>query len=102
MKDYKRNQRRLQSKLKIEKRLKVWIKQGMSFSFSKNFDSTQTKKIGGHLIEDLKNDIRKGKFWTFIKTTSTPCSCITCSPDKYKRTQNQRINKQIWNDLMEF
>lgn len=44
-------------------------------------------------LKNLQLKIDGGKFWCY-KTTGTPCSCLLCSHDKYKRTQKHK-NKEI-------
>jgi hypothetical protein len=106
MKETKRALRRWKSKCKLEKRLKIWVKQGDYFKYPYNGDFNYCGwdsqiKIGGHHIEEVKNEVRAGKYWTFLKWTSTPCSCSMCSYPKYERTPKFKINKQIWDDIQD-
>jgi hypothetical protein len=91
MKDTKRALRRYKSKCKFEKRLKLWVRQGMYFvAEDYTFRST-----GGHQLETIRNDIREGKFWCFLKDTSNPCSCWICSGEDYKRLTKHELDKLI-------
>lgn len=104
MKDYKRALRRWKSKCKFEKRLKIWVKQADYFKQPYNGDFNYVNcdnsiKIGGHHIEDVKNEIRAGKYWNFLKSTSRPCSCSMCSYLKYERIAKHKIDKQVWKDI---
>ena len=74
MKNVKRALRRYKSKCKFEKRLKLWVQQGTWFVTEDNV----FRNLGVHEIEIVRNDIRQGKYWTFLKDTSNPCSCSMC------------------------
>lgn len=95
MKDYKRAERRWKSTCKFEKRINIWVHQGMYLKT----DNNDYCGLGGHQLEDVKNEIRDGKFWTFLKETSTPCSCSMCSYPKYDREPKGKVNKKIWDDI---
>lgn len=91
MKTGKRALRRYKSKCKFEKRLKLYVYQSM-YIVTEQYNFTQ---LGGHEIELIRNDIRQGKYWTFLKDTSTSCSCYICSGDNYKRLSKSELNKLI-------
>ena len=76
MKNYKRAQRRKKAHFKFEKRIKIW---------------TQGSYFGrGYSLEDELEKIRIGQEMTFLRSTSTPCSCPgMCAYLKYKRVQKQ-------------
>lgn len=106
MKNYKRAQRRFDEKRILEKRLKVWVNQGDTFKFPYNgdfkfFGGDYSIRIGGHYVEDVKNEVRAGKFWNFLKWTSTPCSCSMCSYPKYERPLRSKVQKDIWKDIQD-
>jgi hypothetical protein len=95
MKESKRALRRWKSECKFEKRINIWVPGSKSQLF-----------IGDNGFEcmssaDLKKKIRDGKFWTFLKWTSTPCSCSMCSYPKYKRTPKSKVSRQIWDDIQD-
>jgi hypothetical protein len=95
MKDYKRALRRWRSKCKFEKRINIWVPGSKSQLF-----------IGDNGFErmssaDLKKKIRDGECWTFLKWTSTPCSCSGCAYLKYERDPKGKINKKIWDDIQD-
>ncbi len=95
MKNYKRAERRWKSECKFEKRINLWVPGNKTQLF-----------IGDNGFErlssaDLKNKIREGECWTFLKWTSTPCSCHMCSYPKYERTPKSKINKQIQDDIQD-
>jgi hypothetical protein len=95
MKNLKRAERRWKSKCKFEKRLNIWVPGNKTHLFVGDNKYEYLK------AEDLKNKIRKGECWTFLKWTSTPCSCSMCSYPKYERTPKHEINKQIWKDIQD-
>lgn len=107
MKDYKRALRRWKSKCKYEKRLEMWARlESGSYPFVGKFDFEVNdnggyQKIKGNRVEDLKNKARTGEFWTFLKWTSTPCSCWMCAYKKYDRTPKYKIKKQTWDDIQD-
>lgn len=96
MKDNKRALRRWKSKCKFEKRIKIWVPAGKSQRFI--IEDFRVKEISS---VDLRDKIRKGEYWTFLKWTSTPCSCSMCSYPKYERVPKYKINKQIWDDIQD-
>ena len=73
MKNNKRAYRRFMKHVKFMKRVKIWFS---------GPDHSNTK-------EYYKDLTLKGKHFTFLKTTSTPCSCSSCAYYKYERTQKQ-------------
>ena len=75
----------------MEKRLKLWVKQGSWYVINDQI----FKQLGGHEIEIVKNGIRNGDFWYFLKNTSTPCSCIMCKGERYKRITKSELKKII-------
>ena len=91
MKESKRALRRWQEKCKLEKRIKIWV------------PVNQTQYFGDVKITsaEMRDKIRKGECWTFLKWTSTPCSCSLCAYYKYERIQKCKINKKIWDDIQE-
>lgn len=95
MKDYKRALRRWNAKCKFEKRIKLWApaNKTMIFSTDEGF-----KRISS---AEVRDKIRKGECWNFLRWTSTPCSCSMCSIPKYERTPKHKIDKQIWDDMVE-
>ena len=84
MKNMKRAERRHKSKSKFERRLRIWVRQGM---YDDTYD--HINRLGGHEIEKYKDRIRNGEQWLFLRHTSTPCSCDMCSYPKYERQQKQ-------------
>ena len=91
MKNKKRALRRHKSKCKLEKRLKIWVRQGMGF----HLEDQLLRNIGGHEIEIVKNEIRYNGYWTFLKWTSNPCSCSMCQGEHYKRLTKSEFKKLI-------
>lgn len=96
MKDFKRALRRHKSMCKFEKRLDIWVKPEQYF-----IDYAKCDRIlySGHILEDVKNDIRAGKFWNFLKWTSTVCSCSLCKGEKYKRPSKSELLNIILEEL---
>jgi len=97
MKNFKRAERRHKSKCKLEKRLKIWVYQGKCF----RTDNVELDSIGGHELEIIRNEIRSGKLWTFLQSTSTPCSCYLCQGNIYKRSTKSETKKIIEEELYE-
>jgi hypothetical protein len=97
MKNRKRVLRRYKSKCKLEKRIKIWVQQGSCFVT----DDGEFRNIGGHQIEIIKDLIRKEGYWSFLKWTSTPCSCSLCKGERYKRLSKSELNKLINEQLDE-
>jgi hypothetical protein len=96
MKDYKRALRRWKEKCKLEQRIKIWAPAGKSQYFmNKDFRLTELS------CEELRDRIRKGEYWNFLKDTSTPCSCSLCAYLKYERDPKSKINKKIWDDIQD-
>lgn len=96
MKNYKRALRRWKEKCKFEKRIRIWAPTGHSQYFS--------DKEQGFVempCEEIRDKIRKGEMWNFLKWTSTPCSCGGCAYLKYERVPKFKINKQIWDDIQD-
>ena len=55
-------------------------------------------------LEELVQQIKEGKAWTWLRTTSTPCSCGCCSNYKYKwdRAKEKRESlKEAWKEIEE-
>ena len=94
MKNYKRAERRWKAKCKFEKRIKLWA----PLNRSQNFISRDRRlyQLSG---EELRDKIREGEYWKFLRWTSTPCSCSMCSYPKYERTPKGKINRQIWDEI---
>jgi len=97
MKNKKRCLRRYKSKCKFEKRLRLWVVSGMHF----RTEDTLYYNVGGNELEIIRNDIRKGLYWTFLKDSSTPCSCYMCKGQKYTRLNKNKLNKIIEEQLYE-
>lgn len=93
MKNLKRSFRRYKSKCKLEKRINIWVKKGDNFFLNEKM----TFNIGGDNLIYIRNEIRKGNLWTFLKTSSTPCSCSLCRNKKYKRLSKSELKKIIEN-----
>lgn len=98
MKNYKRAQRaqrRWDAKCKFEKRIKLWVpaNKTMLFITDEGFQRLSSAEV--------RNRIRKGECWNFLKWTSTPCSCSMCSYPKYERPLKSDIQKQIWKDIQD-
>lgn len=91
MKNLKRAERRWKEKCKFEKRLKIWVpaNQHQYFGWERKTSA------------EIRDKVRKGEMWTFLKWTSTPCSCSMCSYPKYERTPKHVIDKQIWKDIQD-
>lgn len=91
MKDYKRALRRWNQECKFEKRLRIWA------PANKNgyFGHEEVKSA------ELRDKIRAGEQWNFLKWTSTPCSCGGCAYLKYIREPKGKVNKKIWNDIQD-
>ena len=85
MKNMKRAYRRYKNWTKLKKRIKTWTSGG--------YNPLNTYDGDYHTIEDFRQEIMKGDYYTFLRSTSTPCSCPMCAYDKYKRTQKQYRNK---------
>lgn len=97
MKDYKRAYRRYMKHVKFIKRLKLWIKPGMTRYFGRDEFGYPIEKQR----EDIIQEALKGTCYRFLRTTSRPCNCYDCSTyEKYKREQSQYINKRIDNDMV--
>lgn len=83
MKNYKRASRRRSKKLNFKRRVDIWI---------------QYSEYHNRL--NLKEKILKGEEQTFLKTTSCPCNCYSCSGiNKYKRTPKFKILGDIFKEL---
>lgn len=91
MKNKKRALRRFKSKCKFEKRLKIWVNQSMNM----HTDDQLFYQLGGKEIDHVRNDIRNGKYWNFLKWTSTPCSCSLCKGERYKRLSKSEFKKLL-------
>jgi len=87
----KRALRRYKSKCKFERRLKFYVYQGM-YMVGEDYSF---RSVGGEQLDIIRNDIREGKFWCFLKDTSNPCSCWICSGESYKRLTKHELNKLI-------
>ena len=96
MKNYKRAERRWKEKCKFEKRIRLWVPAGQS-----QYLMIKDSRLVEYSCEELRNKIRKGEYWNFLKWTSTPCSCGMCSYPKYERIPSFKINKDIWNDIQD-
>lgn len=91
MKDYKRAQRRHDQKCKFEKRIKLWVPINKN-TFFRNEEVSSA---------ELRDRIRAGEQWNFLKWTSTPCSCGGCTYLKYEREPKGKVNKKIWDDIQD-
>lgn len=92
MEENKRALRRWKSKCKFEKRIKIWAPANQMHYFEHD-------KIVTAL---MREKIREGECWTFLRTTSRPCNCWMCSTyEKYVRTPKQEIDKKIWDDIQD-
>lgn len=91
MKDYKRAERRWNQKCKFEKRIRLWV------------PANQHNYFGQERVTsaELRDKIRAGEQWNFLKWTSTPCSCGLCAYLKYEREPKGKINKIIWDDIQD-
>lgn len=91
MKNYKRALRRWKQKCKFEKRIRIWA------------PANQHQYFGYEEISsaEMRDKIRNGEQWNFLKWTSTPCSCGGCAYLKYERVPKFKINKQIWDDIQD-
>lgn len=96
MKDYKRALRRWNETCKFEKRIRMWAPSGRSQYFM-----NKDKRLICLSCEELRDKIREGEYWSFLKDTSTPCSCSMCSYPKYVRTPKQVIDKEIWEGILD-
>ena len=96
MKDYKRALRRWNETCKFEKRIKTWVPANRTQCFYE-----PGKGINILPFEEVRDKIRKGELWSFLKDTSTPCSCSMCSYPKYVRTPKQGIDKEIWEGILD-
>jgi hypothetical protein len=72
-KDYRRHQENVRFKKRVEK----WF--------------------SGNLTEKIVALSKKGYY--FLKTTGSPCNCSMCQFEKYKRQQQQYIQKEIWEQI---
>ena len=91
MKDYKRALRRWNQECKFEKRLRLWIPVNQYNYFGKEEVTYQ----------ELRDKVRAGEQWNFLKWTSTPCSCGGCAYLKYEREPKGKVNKKIWDDIQD-
>jgi hypothetical protein len=95
MKENKKALRRWKSQCKFEKRIRIWVPANKTQLF---FMDDGRKRLTS---AEIRDEIRAGKCWNFLKWTSTPCSCSMCSGEKYKRMPKGKINKQIWGDILD-
>jgi hypothetical protein len=96
MKNYSRAYNRWKAKCKFEKRIRLWIPSNQTQYFF-----NEDKRLVKMSCEDLRNKVRKGESYCFLRWTSTPCSCGSCAYLKYNRTPKSKINKQIWDDIQD-
>ena len=96
MKSYSRAYNRWKADCKLEKRIRIWAPLNQSICFI-----NKDKHIYELSGEELRNKIRSGEYWKFLRHTSTPCSCGGCAYLKYKREPKNKINKKIWNDIQD-
>jgi hypothetical protein len=83
MKNLKRAYRRYKQEVKFERRIDIYVSKWQSACYQKN-------------LTEQKNEIRKGNYATFLRTTLNPCNCFCCSEmNKYNRNNHKKINKQI-------
>lgn len=83
MKNLKRAYRRHKQKVKFERRIEIYVVAWQSAKYQSN--STEQK-----------NEIRKGKYATFLRSTLNPCNCACCSAfNKYKRNEQKNKNTEI-------
>lgn len=88
--------RRYKKEVKFKKRLKKLLpRRGMERYYGVN---------GWCSYEEYVEQIKKSQNWTWLKTTSTPCSCDMCSYQKYRneRTkENRQAMKEAWKEIEE-
>lgn len=91
MKDYMRAKRRWNQECKFEKRIRLWV------------PSNKNNYFGHEQVSfaELRDKIRAGEQWNFLKWTSTPCSCGGCSHFKYVREPKNNVDTQIWKDIQD-
>ena len=89
MKNYKRAYRRFKQDIKFKQRIKKWTCRNEVFVGPEGRCSRRA------FIEG----ILKGEYWTFLKNTGRPCSCLMCSSNKYKRKQKQYILIEAWKEI---
>lgn len=86
MKDRNRAYRRHKKWVKFKRRLDMWVEK--SSSSWCDYDS------------DFKDNVIKGEYCTWMRTTSKPCNCFICSGEnKYNRPQKQYILKEAFEEI---
>ncbi len=96
MKNYKRAIRRAKGKAKFEKRLKLWIPPNKV----ERWIDLKTGIISFQNWQEAREDAQAGKSRTFLKWSSTPCSCSMCQPEKYKRPSKGKVKKLIEENVL--
>jgi hypothetical protein len=56
--------------------------------------------------KDLYKKVRqRTKYWGYysewMKNTGTPCSCWMCSYGGYERTPNWKVQKEMWEEILD-
>lgn len=97
MKETKRAHRRWKKHVKFIKRLKTWIKPGMTRYFGRDEFGYPIEKQR----EDIIQEALKGTCYRFLRTTGNPCNCDGCTYLKYERPLKSKINRQIWDDIQD-
>ncbi len=77
--------RRHKARVKFKKRLKIWF-------------SGWNSKTG----KQERNRAIDGTGWTFLRSTSTPCSCDGCRYPIFQRPTQSEIKKEIQEQLEDF
>jgi hypothetical protein len=89
MKNYKRSERRHRSKCKLERRIKIFVLDIGSF-----YDDENNRIVmDGKGVVKVKQLVREGKAWNYLRHTSRPCNCWMCTYEKYKRTPKHVVIK---------
>lgn len=95
MENHRRAFRRWKQRVKFLKRLKNWIKPGITRYYGRD-------EYGYPIYKHRDNEIQealKGECYTFLRTTGRPCNCWMCTYEKYERPSKGELDKQIWDDI---
>lgn len=95
MENRSRAYRRWKQKCKFERRIKIWVPSGRS----QYFMNTEDYRLVEVSCEEMREEIRKGKQCSFLRTTLRPCNCSMCTYEKYERPSKGELDKQIWDDI---